>query len=119
LRNASNAILHGAHTSKFIHALLKSKRAHTKDVVVESAQIRRLIMSANSKVRIEIVLTEKEMARLRILQKKSHASSASAVMRDALDLYETIVQEREAGGKLFSVHTTKSGAREEKQILVL
>lgn len=56
-------------------------------------------MSTNKRVQLD--LPERSLARLQELRGKTEASSYAEVIKNALRLYEAIVQETEAGNKFF------------------
>ena len=57
-------------------------------------------MTANIK-RVQFDLPEKSMARLLTLKEKTEATSYAEVVKNALRLYEAVIEEAEAGNKFF------------------
>lgn len=54
-------------------------------------------MSNRTTTRVQIELPPSSMNRLKILREKTEASSYSEVLKNALQLYEAIIAEKEAG----------------------
>jgi hypothetical protein len=61
--------------------------------------------------RVQLDLPEKSLARLQELRAKTEASSYAEVVKNALRLYEAVVEEAEVGNKFFvrspDGHTTE------------
>ncbi len=67
--------------------------------------------------RLQLVLSEKDEARIKRIQSRSIPESKSAVVRTALDLYYLLVQEKVAGSTLLLVTQTDSGPREREMMI--
>ncbi len=62
--------------------------------------------------RLQLVLTEKDEARIDTIRRGVFAESKSAAIRAAIDLYFLLLQERDAGSTLLLTSQTESGPRE-------
>lgn len=60
-----------------------------------------MIEKAKNTTRVQMELPEKSMQRLSILKDKTEASSYTEVLKNALRLYESLIDEVEAGKTLF------------------
>lgn len=58
-------------------------------------------MNANPPKRVQIDLQEQSMAQLNELRRRTEAASYSEVVRRAIRLYEAVLDEADAGNKLF------------------
>lgn len=66
---------------------------------------------SNAKQRVQLDLPEKSLARLTGLKEKTEATSYTEVVKNALRLYEAVVDEASAGNTFF-VRNADGGIRE-------
>lgn len=65
----------------------------------------------NSVKRIQLDMPEKAVLRLQILKEKTEAVSYAEVVKNALRLYEAVIEERERGG-VFQIRDTAGVVKE-------
>ena len=79
-------------------------------MVVRTISHRKIVAAVNKvvgerkeieKLSVQLGLTTKSCVRLKALKTKTEASSYGEVVRNALQLYEALIEETEKGNKLF------------------
>jgi Ribbon-helix-helix protein, copG family len=70
---------------------------------------------AREMTRVQLEMPPKSMERLRLLQKKTEASSYAEVMRNALRFYEFLVEQAEVGNGVY----VKDVTGEEKKVVIV